>query len=134
VAISNNRLKSLEDGKVSFEWKDYADGNRTKTMTLDAIEFIRRFLLHVPPSGFVRIRHFGFLANRVREQKLTLIRMLLKVPQRVPTINPENHGESAKPEQEPRICPICKIGRLISVEPFEAGTIISLEFTLQDTS
>ena len=51
VAISNNRLKSLEDGRVSFDWKDYADGNRTKTMTLDAIEFICRFLLHVPPSA-----------------------------------------------------------------------------------
>ena len=134
VAISNSRLKSLEDGKVSFDWKDYANGNQTKTMSLDAVEFIRRFLLHVPPSGFVRIRHFGFLANRVREQKLKLIRVLLEVPQRAPTIEPESHGESAKPEQEPRLCPICKIGRLISVEPFEAGAMPSPELALQDTS
>src|SRR2546422_987688 len=55
-----------------LQWKDYADGNQSKTMTLDAVEFIRRFLLHVLPSGFVRIRHFGFLANRNRKEKLVL--------------------------------------------------------------
>jgi hypothetical protein len=59
----------LENGRVSFDWKDYADHSRTKTMSLDAVEFIRRFLLHVLPSGLVRIRHFGFLANRVRKTK-----------------------------------------------------------------
>ena len=63
VAISNHRLRALENGSVSFDWKDYADHSRTKTMSLDAVEFIRRFLLHVMPSGLVRIRHFGFLAN-----------------------------------------------------------------------
>jgi hypothetical protein len=68
VAISNHRLRTLENGQVSFDWKDYADHSRTKTMTLDAVEFIRRFLLHVLPSGLVRIRQFGFLANRVRKQ------------------------------------------------------------------
>src|SRR6516164_1508487 len=66
VAISNRRLLSLEDGRVSFEYKDYAEGNKTKVMTLEATEFIRRFLLHVLPTGFVRIRQFGFLANRTR--------------------------------------------------------------------
>jgi hypothetical protein len=60
VAISNHRLRSLENGCVSFEWKDYADHGRTKTMTLEAVEFIRRFLLHALPSGLVRIRQFGF--------------------------------------------------------------------------
>src|SRR5260370_3762315 len=64
VAISNRRLLSMEDGRVTFEWKDYAAGNQTKTMTLEAVEFIRLFLLHVPPSGFVHIRPFGFLASR----------------------------------------------------------------------
>ena len=103
-------------------------------MSLDASELIRRFLMHVPPSGFVRIRHFGFLANRVREQKLKLIHALLGVPRHAPTIKAENHDESAKPEQEPRLCPVCKIGRLISVAPFEAGAIISPGFMLQDTS
>jgi len=60
VAISNSRILSIADGKVTFLWKDYADGSRTKPMTLDAVEFIRRFLLHILPAGFVRIRQFGF--------------------------------------------------------------------------
>src|SRR4051812_41688015 len=77
VAISNRRLLAMEDGRVTFEWKDYAAGNQAKTMTLDAVEFIRRFLLHVLPSGFVHIRHFGFLANRKRKEKLALCRSLL---------------------------------------------------------
>ncbi|HYS23735.1 MAG TPA: IS91 family transposase, partial [Candidatus Eisenbacteria bacterium] len=69
VAISNRRLVSMEDGRVSFEYKDYADGNQRKVMTLEATEFIRRFLLHILPCGFVRIRQFGFLANRARGKK-----------------------------------------------------------------
>jgi hypothetical protein len=80
VAISNHRLRSMENGRVSFDWKDYADHSRTKTMSLDAVEFIRRFLLHVLPSGLVRIRHFGFLANRVRQQKLEHCHVLLALP------------------------------------------------------
>jgi hypothetical protein len=63
VAISNNRLLSMDDGKVCFRWKDYRDDNRQKTMTLEAGEFIRRFLIHVLPDGFHRIRYFGFLGN-----------------------------------------------------------------------
>ena len=69
VAISNQRLLSLEDGRVTFEWKGYAPGSQTKTMTLDAVEFIHRLLLHVLPSGFVHIRHFGFLAQSQSEGK-----------------------------------------------------------------
>ena len=72
VAISNRRLIALEDGEVTFHWKDYAHGGGPKTMTLKAVEFIRRFLLHVLPAGFVRIRHYGFLANRVCREKLAL--------------------------------------------------------------
>lgn len=64
VAISNQRLGSIEDGCVTFRWKDYADGNQSKEMKLDAVESIRRFLLHIPPSGFVRIRQFGFLVAK----------------------------------------------------------------------
>ena len=79
VAISNRRLVALEDGEVTFHWKDYAHGGGQKTMTLKATEFIRRFLLHVLPSGFVRIRHYGFLANRVCQEKLALCRALLGV-------------------------------------------------------
>ena len=70
VAISNQRIVSLEDGRVCFRYKDYARGNRQKMMTLQAKEFIRRFLLHVLPSGFMRIRYYGFLANRHRQEKL----------------------------------------------------------------
>ena len=80
VAISNERLVRHTDGVVDFRWKDYADGARTKIMTLAAEEFIRRFLLHVVPDGFVRIRHFGFLANRARGAKLAQCRALLGPP------------------------------------------------------
>jgi hypothetical protein len=63
VAITNSRLRSLDDGHVAFAWKDYADGHRNKVMRLTADEFLRRFLLHVLPKGFVRIRHFGLMAG-----------------------------------------------------------------------
>src|SRR6202142_3397407 len=77
VAISNHRLRALENGHVSFEGKDYAHHARRKLMTLDAVEFLRRFLLHVLPTGLVRIRQFGFLAQRHRAHKLQLCRPLL---------------------------------------------------------
>ena len=80
VAISNERLVSHTDGVVRFHWRDYADSDRVKIMTLTAEEFIRRFLLHVVPGGFVRIRHFGFLANRTRRAKLARCRALLAQP------------------------------------------------------
>ena len=78
VAISNHRLISLEDGQVTFRWKDYAHGNKQRKMTLGADEFLRRFFLHVLPHGFVRIRFFGFLANRSRANMLPLCRRLLE--------------------------------------------------------
>jgi hypothetical protein len=77
VAISNHRLLNLENGKVTFSWKDYARGNQQRPMTLAADEFIRRFLLHVLPRGFQRLRQFGLLANRQRRHKLALCRTLL---------------------------------------------------------
>jgi hypothetical protein len=80
VAISNERLVRHTDGVVHFRWKDYADGARVKVMALEAEEFLRRFLLHVVPGGFVRIRHFGFLANRTRRTKLARCRALLAPP------------------------------------------------------
>ena len=73
VAISNHRLIGLEGDEVEFLWKDYADEGKQKTMKLKAVEFIRRFLLHVLPTGFVRIRHYGFLANRVCQEKLDAV-------------------------------------------------------------
>jgi hypothetical protein len=77
IAITNHRLIDIENGRVSFLWKDYADGNKRKAMTLDAFEFIRRFLLHVLPDGFVKIRYFGLLANRIRKASLEMCRELL---------------------------------------------------------
>ena len=77
VAISNDRIESLEDGQVTFRYKAYAHGHRWRRMTLTAHEFLRRFMQHVLPRGFVRIRSFGFLANRVRDEQLALCRQLL---------------------------------------------------------
>jgi hypothetical protein len=80
VAIANSRLTQLVDGQVSFTWKDYRHHGKTKVMTLAADEFIRRFLQHIVPDGFHRIRHVGFLANRHRTDKLALCRALLGIP------------------------------------------------------
>lgn len=117
VAISNQRLLSLKDGKVTFSWKDYKKAGQKRTMTLDACEFIRRFLLHVLPRGFQRIRQYGFLANRVRNEKLQLARQLLgeqkrhesPVPQEV---EPQCDVEPTR-EESYDLCPACKKGRLI---------------------
>ena len=100
----------MDDDRVSFEYKDYADGNRTKVMTLEAAEFIRRFLLHILPSGFVRIRQFGFLANRARGKKLALCRVLLNAPA------PEKVTQEKLGAQERKPCPECKIGHLVLVQ------------------
>lgn len=77
VAISNHRLASFDNNQVTFRWKDYAHGNKKRTMTVSADEFLRRFLLHVLPGGFVRIRYFGFLANRCRTASIALCRKFL---------------------------------------------------------
>ena len=108
VAISNRRLLSMEDGRVSFEHKDYAHGDKKKVMTLEAAEFIRRFLLHILPAGFVRIRQFGFLANRARGKKLALCRALLGA------IPP---AQASATVQQPvdRRCPVCNIGRMVLI-------------------
>ena len=107
VAISNRPLLSMENGRVRFAYKDYADGNQSKVMTLDATEFIRRFLLHILPRGFVRIRQFGFLANRARGKKLALCRILLGVSAPAKTAATD-HGKEIE-EQDDRRCPACKI-------------------------
>ena len=123
VAISNQRLVASENGEVEFHWKDYAHGGGQKTMTLKATEFIRRFLLHVLPSGFVRIRHYGFLANRVCQEKLTLCRALLGVET---PLDPVVAGSPVEPEagverQPPaKVCPCCGTGRMVIIETFPA--------------
>jgi len=137
VAISNQRLLSLEEGRVTFEWKDYAAGGHTKTMTLEAVEFIRRFLLHVLPSGFVHIRHFGFLANRNRREKLALCRSLQPAPLMVTETSADTPGSRGSTTEEllSRRCPACKTGRLILIQLLTAAACACLPLPMiADTS
>src|ERR1039457_6940800 len=122
VAISNGRLVSLEQGQVRFRWRDSKDNNRTKTMTLDAIEFIRRFLLHILPSGFVKIRHFGFLANRNRSVRLDLCRRHLEAP--VPADAPTGLLTDQQKRAAERRCPVCQTGTLHIVERLSAEGLL----------
>ncbi len=122
VAISNRRLVAADDGGISFRWKDYRiEGpGRWKTMTLHPHEFIRRFLLHVLPKGFHRIRHYGLFANGQRTANIAKARELLSVPP------PPSKPEPAKtPTNEPRVlatpCPCCG-GRMLIIEVFEPGS------------
>jgi hypothetical protein len=110
VAIANRRIVSLHDGQVTFHWKNYARGNRKQTMCLSAVEFLRRFLLHLLPSGFVHIRHYGFLANRHRAEKLSRCRELLggaatETPTEPPPQPPES--EPMRESAAPKCCPSC---------------------------
>jgi hypothetical protein len=117
VAISNHRLTAIDDERVTFTWRDYRDGARTKPMSLAADEFIRRFLLHVLPDGFQRIRHYGFLANGHRRAKLALIRKLLPA---APVATPATSGASGEAATEigtePPPCPCCGGRRMVIVE------------------
>ena len=119
VAISNQRLISLQNGQVTFQWKDYARGNRMGTMTLAAHEFIRRFLLHVLSRGFVKIRHFGFLANQCRQREIALCRKLLDQESTTESSWTCSHSDvtPARPKPEPAgRCPVCRQGRMNRVE------------------
>ena len=109
VAIGNHRLIACENGCVRFHWRDYRANNRRKVMTLDANEFIRRFLLHVLPKGFRRIRHFGFLANACRVRKLARIRSALNVAKPTPAVEPTDYRERVAILTGHRvdICPVC---------------------------
>ena len=117
VALSNDRLLALADGRVHFRWRDYADGDRVKVLALDVDEFLRRFLLHIVPDGFVRIRHFGLLANRHRAVKLAQCRAQLAQPAVVPA-PPESvralmlRVAGVDIEQ----CPVCQQGPLRRVQ------------------
>lgn len=122
VAISNGRLLSLEQGQVSFRWRDSKDHNRTKTMTLDAIEFIRRFLLHILPSGFVKIRHFGFLANRNRSVRLELCRKHLDAQALADP--PAGLLTDQQKRAVERRCPVCQTGTLHIVEYLSAQSLL----------
>jgi hypothetical protein len=119
VAITNNRILNLRNGKVSFLWRDYADQNRQKITTLKAEEFIRRFLLHVLPSHYVRIRHFGLLANGKRKDTLTSCR---KIFGEAETATQPIDTKETWQEQLLRICgidltlcPICQKGSMFTI-------------------
>jgi hypothetical protein len=113
VAISNERLVCFADGLVRFRWKDYADAGQVKIMTLRAEEFLRRFLLHVVPDGFMRIRHFGLLANRRRADNLRRCWAALHVgePQE---ISEESTSEMMRrlTGEDLEVCPVCRQGRM----------------------
>jgi hypothetical protein len=113
VALSNDRLVEHRDGRVQFRWKDYADHDRGKVMTLEADEFLRRFLLHVVPRGFMRIRHFGLLANRTRRRTLSRCRDLLGQP---PTEEARSESVAVLMHRLTGVdlsrCPVCGQGRM----------------------
>jgi len=112
VAIANSRLISLQDGRVSFRYKDRKNNIVEKT-TISAVEFIHRFLLHTLPQGFVRIRHYGFLANRNRTANLNFIRRLLKVPSQVRTMAHSLQKMMVTLTGiDITLCPLCKKGRM----------------------
>jgi hypothetical protein len=120
VAISNNRLLDIENNQICFQWKDYRNDGQIKTMTLSADEFIRRFLLHVLPDGFQRIRYYGFLGNRYRKEKLDQCRRLLGMP--TPTEPPPPTEKDYRDRYEELTgnslhqCPQCKQGRMLVIE------------------
>jgi Putative transposase/Transposase zinc-binding domain len=127
VAISNNRLLDFDHGKVTFSWKDYRDHSRQKIMSLDADEFIRRFLLHVLPDGFQRIRHYGLLAHRYCHAKLALCRQLLGVS----STSVGSITQHDKPDYRDlyeqltgkslRECPVCHHGQMVVIADLPAG-------------
>ncbi|MEK6987402.1 MAG: IS91 family transposase, partial [Candidatus Thermoplasmatota archaeon] len=122
VAISNDRLVSLEDGCVTFRWKDRARGNQQKLLALPIAEFLRRFLLHVLPRGLMRIRHYGFLANAVRRRKVARCRELLSVPNAKDGADREETPQTWQEElfrltgRDVTVCPKCHAGRLLEEE------------------
>jgi hypothetical protein len=138
AAISNHRLVDLADGRVRFQWKDYAHGGRQGIMTLDAVEFVRRFLMHVLPSGFVRVRHYGLLANRHRQEKLARCRELIgkamtpqaeTAPSKPDPVTPPVPETTVTPT---RVCPRCGANRMVVIAeipplPKAAGTRAGLE-------
>ena len=101
IAISNHRLLAFDGNNVTFRWRDYAHGNAQRTMTISSEEFIRRFLMHVLPKGFVRIRHFGFMANHRRSKSFELCRLLLGMAPVLESSEPTSTSST-------RLCPACQ--------------------------
>jgi hypothetical protein len=121
VAISNGRLKSANKRSVSFDYKDYADGARRKSMTLSTVEFVRRFCLHILPPHFVKIRHYGLLSHRHREERLAQARAFLRA-----VIPPDSKSAAKKvpPSENSTVrCPFCGQSSLVFVREVDAGSI-----------
>jgi hypothetical protein len=127
VAIANSRLVEFDNGEVAFQWKDYRHESRHKVMRLQADEFVRRFLLHVLPPGFQRIRHYGLLANRTRDAKLAQCRQLLDspAPASAATEEPEDYRDRYERLTGVSLwdCPLCKHGRMICIETWLPGSM-----------
>jgi hypothetical protein len=117
IAISNHRIVSVNGGRVVFRYRDRNDGDRSKVMTLPAQEFMRRFLLHVLPRSFVRIRHFGFLANRAKTRKLERCRQLLGADPPLPPAAPRSCADRVRQltGMDLETCPVCGCGRMVVV-------------------
>ncbi len=116
IAISNNRLLECKDGRVTFTYKDYKHEQKRKVMTLSADEFLRRFLFHVLPDGFQRIRHYGLLGNRHRAEHLARCRELLAVPTPIPPSEPDYRQHCQQlTGQDPLRCPQCQTGPMVRI-------------------
>ena len=119
VALSNERLLDVKDGQVTFQWKDYRvkGQEKSRVMTLESDEFIRRFLIHVLPRGFQRIRFFGLLSNRNRKARMADCRRLLTAPVLELLPKPDDYRSVRQPltEQSIRCCPCCGEGEMIRV-------------------
>lgn len=117
VAIANHRIQTVADGNVTFSYRDRRDHDTTKSLTVPAEEFIRRFLLHALPPSFMRIRHFGFLANRCKGRDLPRCRELLGLPPEIPEPPPMTNEERLRglTGDNPKRCPACKVGKMLVV-------------------
>jgi hypothetical protein len=122
VAITNNRMLDLDETHVSFSWKKqrHGSGHKGKVMRIEIAEFVRRFLLHVLPNGFHRIRHYGLLANGHRAEQLAICRTLLAVPTAPADCNDNDNNDPGAGGHEPPPCPCCG-GRLRIIETFDGS-------------
>jgi hypothetical protein len=130
VAISNHRIIKFEDGKVTFRWRDYKDNNQVKQMTLGVFEFIRRFLLHILPTGFVKIRHYGILSNRSRCTKLKKCREFLGMITDKTKQKTKLSWEDLLRQLtgiDLRECPVCGQGKMITHEIIHANRNIPIK-------
>ena len=118
IAISNHRLENINDGKIVFRYKDYRDAAKQKIMTLDSMEFIRRFTLHILPPGYRRIRHYGILSSRNKTKSIQCVRSFFGVPAPTPKSRDWKEISKIRTGFDPDLCPRCKKGRMQLVEHY----------------